>query len=272
MERKTKRRVVRYVAAFAVVVVVTAASVVIASAAGDVRQVSSFERSDRAFSAQVQIGTALEDAGLPESLRAEVKLPADADPSEFVQMKAPASTYNGDGNAPLSYVAPADAAERYAAGETVVYTVEGQKDSFRVYGHLEKSGPDGTAAGEEQASDGSADGSEAAAAFSASTAEAGSTEALGAAALDAESLENPGTATLAPSAEVTTMPSTASYRGQGAWYACDEEGTPFARVEEVPVTWASGSYRGDVPGVYEAHAVLPGNYTYTGSLPRRKSR
>ena len=138
MERKTKRRVVRYVAAFAVVVVVTAASVVIASAAGDIRQVSSFERSDRAFSVRVQVGTALEDAGLPERLRAEVKLPADADSSEFVQMKAPASTYNGDGNAPLSYVAPSDAAERYAAGETVVYTVEGQEGSFCVYGYLER--------------------------------------------------------------------------------------------------------------------------------------
>lgn len=266
MERKTKRRVVRYVAAFAVVVVVTAASVVIASAAGDVRQVSSFERSDRAFSVQVQVGTALEDAGLPERLRAEVKLPADADSSEFVQMKAPASTYNGDGNAPLSYVAPADAAERYAAGETVVYTVEGQEGSFRVYGYLENSGPDGTAAGKEQASDGSAGGassSGAAAAFSASTTEAADVEALGAATLDAEPLENPGMAALAPSVEATV----ASYVGRGAWYACDEEGTPLARVEEAPVTWVSGSYRDDVPGIYKAHAVLPGNYTYTGSLP-----
>lgn len=113
-------------------------------------KIQRFERVDPVYTAVVEPGTAQEDLGLPESLRAILPLPEDTDPSTFLQAQPTADLSDGTEHYDYyyyGYVAPAGKDELYEQGELVIYTIsyaaeDGQgvgEVAYRVYGSLDGS-------------------------------------------------------------------------------------------------------------------------------------
>ncbi|WP_409969937.1 hypothetical protein RFF05_08585 [Bengtsoniella intestinalis] len=109
-----------------------------------------FEKSDLAYSQWTALGSTEVDLTLPETLRAMVSIPNEMDVSTFQQATPLGDVSTGDlmyDYYNYGYVVCAEAEEKYAAGEKVIYSVyyageDGGVASvgYRLYGSLEGTG------------------------------------------------------------------------------------------------------------------------------------
>lgn len=114
-------------------------------------EIERFEKYNTVFSGSMELGEDIEDAELPESLRGIVCIPDDMDVDTFTQAEPTIDTSTGTDYYDYydyGYVKPSDAAEDYASGDLVIYSIfyaseDGSGDvgsiEYRIYGSLEGS-------------------------------------------------------------------------------------------------------------------------------------
>ena len=136
------------VALAALAVCLTALLTVTVFAQGDGDAIERFERRSPVATATLNAGDSLEDAGLPDTLRAIVPL-SDEELAEATFEQTQPEVDMSDGYSyydyyEYGYVVPADADELYAAGDLAIYTItyaaeDGEgvgETAYRIYGSL----------------------------------------------------------------------------------------------------------------------------------------
>lgn len=100
-----------------------------------------FEKYNPVYTAFVEQGAGLDEMELPETLRGFASIPDTLDVSTFVQVQPQVDMSTGDAIYDYynyGYVAPAGAAEKYAAGELVIYQLlyASGEVGYRLYGSV----------------------------------------------------------------------------------------------------------------------------------------